>query len=209
MALNGRLPASALAPIAGGRLRKDAALRWNAMNLQRRRQGKSTILPNGPFSSYRDIVGQGIMRRMWCARGKCGNAAVPGTSNHGWGVAVDNNNPAGVEASGPPFGFSKRWSDAPWESWHVKWGGFGRILRPDPDDLIIRRGSRGPAVVTLKRLLMRIGYMDWAPEKKVGRLFGDETRRLVKKFQKNHNIKADGVVGPKTWAALRKVARRR
>jgi hypothetical protein len=208
MASNGRLPASMLAPIAGGRLRKDAALRWNAMNLHRRRQGLSTILPNGPFSSYRDFAGQVLMRNQWCARGVCGNAAIPGTSNHGLGIAVDNNNPAGVEASGPPFGWSKRWSDAPWESWHVKWAGFGRTITQRFYERTIRRGKNNKDVRKLKWYLTVLGYRK-PTKKKPDSFFSRATVRQVKEFQRDHNLKPDGIVGPNTWAALRRAYKNR
>lgn len=207
MSSNGRLPASMLAPIAGGRLRKDAALRWNSMNLRRRRQGKSTILPNGSQSSYRNLAGQQMMRSMWCGRGNCGNAAIPGTSNHGWGLAVDNNNPAGVEASGPPFGWSKRWSDAPWEPWHVKWAGWGKIIGLKYYEKTIRKGAHGYIVVRLKRKLANTGYIK--KRKKYGEWFSADIQKAVKKFQRAHGLKADGVVGPHTWAALNRAARKR
>jgi hypothetical protein len=38
---------------------------------------------------YRDYAGQVYERNYWCKLNICGNAAVPGTSNHGWGKAVD------------------------------------------------------------------------------------------------------------------------
>ena len=33
-------------------------------------------------------------------------------------------------------------------------------------------------------------------------VFGPETRQSVIEFQQNHQLKSDGVVGPKTWAAI-------
>ena len=39
--------------------------------------------------AYRDYEGQVQAREDWCRRGKCNNAADPGTSNHGWALAVD------------------------------------------------------------------------------------------------------------------------
>jgi hypothetical protein len=124
MALNGRLPASMLAPIPGGRLAKPAALRWNAMCFARRRQGKPIPMPNGPLSTFRTFVGQVFERRSWCARGHCENAAIPGTSNHGWGTAVDSNQARYCDED-PRFGWDKSHSDAPWEDWHRHFGGAG------------------------------------------------------------------------------------
>ncbi len=42
-----------------------------------------------PAECYRDYAGQVKAREDWCAKGACDMAAVPGTSNHGWGKAVD------------------------------------------------------------------------------------------------------------------------
>ena len=41
------------------------------------------------IAGYRDLAQQKVMRRVWCNRGNCNGAAVPGTSNHGWGTAID------------------------------------------------------------------------------------------------------------------------
>jgi hypothetical protein len=210
MAVNGRLPASALAPIPGGRLARAAALRWNAMCFYLRAHGRPIPMPNGPLSSYRTFAGQVLLRRQWCARGKCGNAAVPGTSNHGWGLAVDTNQGATVD-SVPQFGFHKRFSDAPWESWHRKWGGFGSTLggfRRGYELLTIRRGSKHHAAIHyLQGLLRGTGYLPrrW---KSNGR-YTLTVRRSVRKFQAKHNLPVDGVVGPITWSVLRAAYDRR
>lgn len=211
MAVNGRLPASDLAPIAGGRLAKPAALRWNAMNYYRRSRGLLTILPNGSFSSYRDFAGQVTMRNMWCAQGKCQNAAVPGTSNHGWGLAVDANNPAGVNASGARFGWQKKWSDAPWEPWHFKWAGFGDTktgpttalerVREKP----LRRGTKSKDVRDIQIWLRRGGYISKRARiaKRIGTM-GPATVTAVKRFQRHVGLPVDGIVGPKTYAAIKR-----
>lgn len=204
---NGRIPASALSPILGGRLRKDAALRWNAMNASLRKRGLPSVVPNGSYSSYRDLAGQILMRRQWCARGNCGNAAVPGTSNHGLGIAVDANRPDLVNAHGAPFGFQKRWSDASWEPWHMKWAGFGSTAGGASTSTsdkypTIRKGSKNRAAITrLQKYLRGLNLT-----KVVNGSYGIWTRRAVRRFQEKHGLPVDGVVGPKTWAAIRRAA---
>ena len=121
MASNGQLPSSDLAPIAGGRLRKDAAAGFNAMNQESREKYGVELRPTGPLSSYRDYAGQ---QQLWNAyQNGTGNlAAYPGTSNHGWGLAVDFATPqmrSIVDSIGAKYGWSKSWSDAPSEWWHI------------------------------------------------------------------------------------------
>jgi hypothetical protein len=42
-----------------------------------------------PESCYRSYAEQVAVRNYWCSLGLCQFAAVPGTSTHGWGKAVD------------------------------------------------------------------------------------------------------------------------
>ncbi len=87
---NGFLPASALCPIGVGShaLRADAAAAFQAMNAA---YGNQLCVTD----SYRSYAGQvDVFAR------KPGLAAVPGTSNHGWGVAVDFC--GGIETFGTP-----------------------------------------------------------------------------------------------------------
>jgi putative chitinase len=59
----------------------------------------------------------------------------------------------------------------------------------------LRKGSQGPEVVRLQRLLHL---------KPADGDFGPKTAAAVREFQKSHGLVADGVVGPATWAALEK-----
>ncbi len=81
---NGRLPAGALTSLSwasGQRLRPDAAAQLERLNVAfRARFGHDIAVTD----SYRSFAGQVAARR---TRGHL--AATPGTSNHGWGVAVD------------------------------------------------------------------------------------------------------------------------
>jgi cell wall-associated NlpC family hydrolase len=68
-----------------------------------------------------------------------------------------------------------------------------------PANAVLKRGSHGPRVAKVQRLL------GLTPD----RIFGPATKRAVKRFQRRHGLTADGVVGPATWAALRRAHARR
>lgn len=120
---NGRLPKSALSPIPGGFLEHNAARSWNAMYLHILQETGEKIQVNGADSSYRILSRQVFWRNHWCSLGKCGNAARPGTSNHGLGLAVDVpvRTRQLIDKYGARFGWAKRWSDAAHEPWHLKY----------------------------------------------------------------------------------------
>ena len=56
----------------------------------------------------------------------------------------------------------------------------------------LKKGSKGPRVAFVQRALGL--HAD--------RIFGSQTKRAVKRFQRRHGLTADGIVGPATWAAL-------
>ncbi len=64
---------------------------------------------------------------------------------------------------------------------------------------ILRLGSRGPYVQAVQLALRRSGY----PVGDLDGIFGWRTQRAVLQFQRDHGLVADGIVGPKTQAALR------
>ena len=126
MALNGRLPDSALAPIPGGQLANPAAAAWNAG------PAKAGCRPLGPQSSYRSFAGQIYFWQLYQS-GRGNLAAVPGTSNHGWGTAVDLASPwmrSWIDRHGARYGWKKTEAFSEW--WHVCYvGGF----KPKPNPL--------------------------------------------------------------------------
>ena len=129
---NGRLPDSMLASIAQGQLRADCAAAWNTMNLEARRLGVE-LLPTGSKSSYRSYAQQVELYALYRS-GRGNLAAVPGTSNHGWGTAVDvatREMRAMVDHIGAKYGWSKQWSDAQSEWWHILYQ-TGHWSGPDP-----------------------------------------------------------------------------
>jgi zinc D-Ala-D-Ala carboxypeptidase len=220
MAENGRLSDSELAPIAGGRLEKSAAAAWNAMNEEgRRRYGAdATLLPTGSKSSYRTYAQQVELWELY-QRKKGNEAARPGTSNHGRGLAVDVKTEAmrkHIDAIGTRFGWSKEWSDAPKEWWHLTYrpgiwsgadpgpdgGGPEPIVKGVPGKIpqlnyVIGPGmnQRVPAVSVLQKQLKSRGH----PNLNVDGVYGPQTQAVVEQFQKNHGLPADGVVGAETW----------
>lgn len=205
MSANGYLKDSELSPIPGGRLRHDAALAWNAMYVTIAARAHVYIRPGGSLSSYRNYAGQVYLWNNVAHPHDTNWVARPGTSNHGWGLAVDEPNHASyINKYGAPYGWQKRWSDAPGEYWHFKFrtGIFKPPSNPYPT---IRKGSHGRAVRRLQVLLRRAGYMPakWHAHNKYT-LF---VRRAVRKFQKEHKLTVDGVVGNQTWAAIRKAAK--
>jgi hypothetical protein len=98
-----------------------------------------------PDDCYRDYAGQVAVRQMWCDRGACHMAAVPGTSNHGWAKAVDFGDgrssltwtsPAylWLKANAARYGWNHArvfWQDGPVpEPWHWEWVGDGGRMFP-------------------------------------------------------------------------------
>lgn len=131
-------------------------------------------------------------------------AAVPGTSNHGLGHAVDLGligMRSWVDRHGRAFGWAKVEAFSEW--WHVNYvGGFHR---PDPGTSLrfpnLRVGSGGqcqaPAVREVQR---RLGLKEDGE-------YGKATRKRVKQFQRKYHLPVDGRVGSVTWLQLRKVGR--
>lgn len=80
---NGQIPATSLCPLtaAGQLLRCDAAAAWNGMSRAYRASSGSSLCIT---DSYRTLAAQVALRAE-----KPTLAAVPGTSNHGWALAVD------------------------------------------------------------------------------------------------------------------------
>ncbi|MBI3315576.1 MAG: peptidoglycan-binding protein [Candidatus Omnitrophica bacterium] len=57
----------------------------------------------------------------------------------------------------------------------------------------------GVTVRELQNSLVRAGFDPGAVDGKIGK----KTKKAVKDFQKKNSLKADGVVGEKTWALLK------
>lgn len=63
---------------------------------------------------------------------------------------------------------------------------------------MIRKGDRGEYVRHWQMFLNLNGYACGSADG----IFGAKTEAAVKKWQKDHGLVADGIIGPKTWASL-------
>lgn len=231
----------------GFRLRPDSAAAWDRAV---KAFGKGVLL-TGALRSYetqRRIFTERYERRAWPYRGPFGDvrkwngrryvrvrgaaAAVPGTSNHGSGDAVDvkTRRSAGDPGHDKAVVFTS-WNDRDrvrflkvaakhgWaddegrrvnELWHLTY-------YPAKDR---RRGSGGGSTSTRKRkphrirkvrrgsrgfpviLLQRRLKGNGVYSGRIDNVFGPKTEAGVEAFQRKRGIKQDGVVGPHTWYEL-------
>jgi lysozyme len=201
---NGRLTSNQLAPIYHPKLHlfpgaDGAAASWNTLRmfLLQSYGERGDVYAEGPLGAYRDLAGQIRCKELFGDR-----AAVPGTSNHGLGHAVDvaGHFMAGlVDRHGDLFGWH-HW-DAKSEWWHREYdGGFDRPdPGPDPRRPVLRQGSGGagqaPVVQRLQRRLNALGGFGLT----VNGDFGAEMDAAVRAFQKSRRLQVDGLVGAKTW----------
>jgi len=205
MATNGKLSDADLSPIFNGagprvQLSNSAAAAWNSLALH-----KDTVMRvKGTVSAYRNYASQEHFWKLYQA-GKGNLAAKPGKSNHGWGNAADV--PPETEASIRRFGKRCNWDkiEAPGERWHFNYvPGFKRPNPgPDPGNPVLRHGSGGfgqDHFVT--KVQERLKIHGLAPGKVDGG-FGDNTRDALKQFQREKDLKDDGIVGRETWRHLR------
>jgi zinc D-Ala-D-Ala carboxypeptidase len=116
---NGRIPSSALEQVGatGPRLWQPAAEQLTRLMQDARRVGVDI----GITDSYRSYEAQVDVARRKGLYSQGGLAAVPGTSDHGWGMAVDldlsSQAQAWMRKHGAAYGFHE---DTPREPWH--WG---------------------------------------------------------------------------------------
>lgn len=201
---NGHVPESLLAHVPGGRLRLDAAAAFNAMNEQSEREYGLTLRSEGPLGTYRTVPEQQQLYDVYQNGGAL--AAVPGTSNHGLGRAIDLGTQQMrhiVDEIGAPFGWAKRWSDAPTEWWHLRYR--PGIWKPAPD------APPRPSVVTrteataIVQQLLRVHGFSTVP---VDGLAGAATVAALRWFQREHRLTATGGLDRATVAALRRAAPR-
>ncbi|MCP4595647.1 peptidoglycan-binding domain-containing protein [Neptuniibacter sp.] len=65
--------------------------------------------------------------------------------------------------------------------------------------MYLKNGSKGEKVKSVQEILADLGLKPGA----IDGIFGDKTELAVIRFQEDHSLYADGIVGPNTWQALR------
>lgn len=114
---NGKVPSSALAPIGVGshRLWQPAAEAFTAMVAKAKSEGVTI----GVTDSYRSYASQVDLAQRKGLYSQGGLAAAPGTSDHGWGIALDldlnSKAQTWMRANAGQFGFVE---NVPREPWH-------------------------------------------------------------------------------------------
>lgn len=101
------------------------------------------------------------------------------------------------------------------ESWHLEpktanWASKAAALAAKRRGDVLQEGDRGPGVRVLRNKLWHLGGRKlWPPVIRTSGKFGPLTKRMVRKFQRAAGLRADGIVGPRTWAALNSFKTRR
>lgn len=209
---NGKVPAALLRRAhGGGTLHHVAADAWHAM-VEAAQQDGIKLGNVGAYRSYDAQVALFAQRytripngskttrtwnnkRYWLRRGVA-PSATPGTSNHGWGIAIDV---ANVGTGGrltwllnnaARYGFSWELQDEPW---HIRHTG------QSADTNLMKRGDRGDNVARLQWALVEAAYIiDGAGNG----IYGPRTEAAVKAFQKDHDLQTTGIADTKTRAML-------
>jgi hypothetical protein len=108
-----------------------------------------------------------------------------------------------IEAMGTINGVVKsQVTNKKWTHWgELKGVNYGSEPTPVPvTKPTLRKGDRGEYVTLAQTELIQRGYDlgSWGADGK----FGNATEKAVKQFQQDWGLKADGVIGPNTWAML-------
>ena len=108
-----------------------------------------------------------------------------------------------IEAQGTLAGVTTSKVEATkWSHWGELTGvSFDGQPEPGPETKpTLRKGDKGPYVTLAQTELIQRGYA--LPKYGADGDFGNETLAAVKRFQEDHGLQVDGVIGPATWEAL-------
>jgi lysozyme len=191
-------------PKAGMTITRQEALDILARDLVRYEKDVNAVLPNVPQHVFDGAVSfhfntGAIKRASWVNSYKRGDMAAARAAFMTWRK--------------PPEIIGRRTREADLifkGKYHSK--PVGEPVTPvDPSSPILRKGdgfstnvtpAYANAIKVAQRLLNERGFISgWSPD---GR-FGSGTEAMVKAFQRQRNLVADGVIGPATWAELRRI----
>lgn len=152
---------------------------------------------------------------------KPGTSVYTGTEDDHGHVGLYVGNGEVIEAKGTQSGVVKSKLDEKTKSGGRRWTYWGELkgvdygdtpAEPVPEDPgedgypTLRKGSKGEFVTLAQTMLINKGY-DLSPYGADGD-FGKVTENAVKQFQTDWGLKADGVIGQKTWAMLQSAPNR-
>lgn len=197
---NGIFTAENTDPIPGGRLWPEAALTWNAMQAAFIADGGDPdhFRPGGPASSARSIAQQ---EHFWANQPP--PAAAVGTSNHGWGIAVDvpfADAQAWLMRNSERFGWSWDEGRRVGERWHFRYvGASPALLRTLKRDPLAGYTPSEKRWIREYDALRRAGHADSQRARVLRRVMGEQRQRIFRAAQPVH-MGGDG----HGWTRLRK-----
>lgn len=231
---NGKIPVDRMikvAPISSGLLVPEAAGAWRGLQNAAQAAGWNLTM-TGAYRSYDQQVSlfqqrytdvpNGGSTKVWNGttywlNPKMAMAATPGTSNHGWGCAVDtalggygnDARPVAADAAfmewvvknAADFGWSWEVNSEPWHLHLVTpfpagTSLAGAIGAPLP---VLKLGSEGGQVAALQTICLNAGWGDCG---KADGTFGPRTDAAVRVMQQDLGLEVDGIYGPASAKAL-------
>ena len=172
------------------------------------------------FDLYGDTVStQWNHKENWCAKGQFGvdpapqnvyvNIFIKNKTTGKWTHTGGYYNGSTCECANGVQYFEKMKANR-WTHWAVAKCFENMEVKPVPNEPkepatttnypTLRKGSRGDWVTILQQKLILRGYS--CGSKGADGIYGNDTVKAVKAFQKANGLTADGIAGPKTWAAM-------
>jgi len=206
---NGLLPKEYMRTFAGKYGHPTLIAHLNAFVAECKANGINITVAAGQ-DIYRDHAGQVYWKNYWTRQGKPGNAATPGTSNHGWGKAADisgcGNWGTALHRKCEQIAakHSLKFTVAS-ESWHIEDISIPVVGGKVSLDAGSVSGGGNRFFNRAQYRNVQGGYRAIGYDLGAGGQDGIEGPRMkaiIRDFQAKHGLPVDGVHGPKTEAAL-------